>query len=843
MSQLRYFVRFQLNRAQNQSEEVLLVHPTEAREQVVPPINESELDSPANKKPRGIWNSRQGLTWKGHEVKHGVPIGVWKLSEEPIDERKHVLYGFVDPKSVLHARKYPERKDGTRYQGNFPSGTGSWAAKSDTWLLDPHLKSLSRIELTEYVRIRVGTWKPDELPTERDALDARAVAHAKVAAVTAQRQEKTKGKENSARKAKSSKSRTSSQGNLDNSTPKRSCGELSPSHPSLVNSTMKASQQGFTPPSSAPMRASIPTNNGTPLAKRDSREPHLAFPLRKSQRLGTSNKAKSDAIAQMLKLERKQAKERATANSSADVEPAEAMRQNAKEQEALEAQKEPGQNADALPTTEAGIHNNITAATPRCEPSKELLSANDDLRQNSNTPFSDAITNNSSEPDKHSSQVKFYLLDREAQRAKMERWCQRKPTSQYHKLDREGQKRHVEKHIDQLILRQTGSPKAHGPKNQSGTEGLSYASPAQPGVVSAPSSLADVMDVMSTSKTVVQSPKSMSNMQNTTAAAEATADVLRAPAPSAPKYPSILEEPARVLPSELQKGGPIVEAPNINTFATQIPAPGATQSLGEVQTQFWTTPVQTANSYFTQPAGFNASPQAAMGKQTVQSEQHAGTQRQTQVGQKAYSTRQAAKENQTLQSEQYARAQQQPQIGQHAYSNPQDFWNLSERSPGLQSAPCNTAARQFIAPYPTPSSLNGSDPDIKASLCQPTKPQRPDLNSIPSSAKLLPRLTSHPPAPEIKEGDDGIKYRIRPGSKFTRLLVSLNRDVVQIDNADHVKQHVLPMQDSLPSLQQAPDVVSDVDGVEYKMALNGLFEGYLVELGARLSLSIGIWTT
>jgi hypothetical protein len=48
MSQLRYFVRFQLDRAQNQLEEVLLVHHTEAREQVVPPINLKDLkDNPA----------------------------------------------------------------------------------------------------------------------------------------------------------------------------------------------------------------------------------------------------------------------------------------------------------------------------------------------------------------------------------------------------------------------------------------------------------------------------------------------------------------------------------------------------------------------------------------------------------------------------------------------------------------------------------------------------------------------------------------------------------------------------------------------------------------------------
>ncbi|KAL5344845.1 hypothetical protein ACLOAV_010242 [Pseudogymnoascus australis] len=304
---------------------------------------------------------------------------------------------------------------------------------------------------------------------------------------------------------------------------------------------------------------------------------------------------------------------------------------------------------------------------------------------------------------------------------------------------------------------------------------------------------------------------------------ENTTDVLRAFAPFAPRYPSVSEEPARVLQSELQKNGPIVDAPNINTFATQIPVPGPTQFLTKVQTQIPTTPVST----FIQPAGFYASPQAAMGKQSVQSEQHAGAKHRTQTDQQAYSTRQAAKENQTLQSAQYANAQQQPQIGQHTHSSPQDFWNSSERSPGLQFAPYNTAARQFIAPYPTPSSLIESDADVKANLRQPTEPQQcPDLNSISSSAKLP---TFHPPAPEIKEGDDGIKYRIRPGSKFSRFFVSLHRDIVQINNADHIKQHVLmPMKDSLPSLQQAPEVVSDVDGVEYKMALNGLFEGYLV---------------
>jgi hypothetical protein len=69
MSQLRYFVRFQLDRAQNQLEEVLLVHPTEAREQVVPSINLKDLkDNPAISEPG--WNflrDPRNTALQGHE--------------------------------------------------------------------------------------------------------------------------------------------------------------------------------------------------------------------------------------------------------------------------------------------------------------------------------------------------------------------------------------------------------------------------------------------------------------------------------------------------------------------------------------------------------------------------------------------------------------------------------------------------------------------------------------------------------------------------------------------------------------------------------------------------------
>jgi hypothetical protein len=52
ISQLRYFVRFQLDRAQTQLEEILFVHPTEVREQIVARISLKDLkDNPAISDP------------------------------------------------------------------------------------------------------------------------------------------------------------------------------------------------------------------------------------------------------------------------------------------------------------------------------------------------------------------------------------------------------------------------------------------------------------------------------------------------------------------------------------------------------------------------------------------------------------------------------------------------------------------------------------------------------------------------------------------------------------------------------------------------------------------------
>lgn len=158
-------------------------------------------------------------------------------------------------------------------------------------------------------------------------------------------------------------------------------------------------------------------------------------------------KRNGEVVASEKVEDAKEATERETMNSKGDADMAEAIRQSSTEQKAVEAPLSPNQNSDASPSTPGDVNNSDSMPRP------------------DGGSMNDAVPEN----------VKFYLLDRDTQRAKMEKWCRQKPTSQYHNLDGEGQRRHVEKHIDQLIARQTGA--ATRPKKRSRTGDLS-ATPA-----------------------------------------------------------------------------------------------------------------------------------------------------------------------------------------------------------------------------------------------------------------------------------------------------------------------------------------------------------------------------
>lgn len=220
---------------------------------------------------------QQASSSKGPQKKekHGVPIGIWTLSDEPIDEMKHVVYGFFDNNAknpAFRMRIYPERKDGTEYWGNMPQGTGRWAIKPENLLPDPHLRRLSEKELAEYVRLRILNFRDDETPAERKIRDDEAVAAAilKVA-------EKAAGKSQNNGDSKQQSAREANEGsnespNSNTVQTHKSADGPSPSKSAEIatgTSTLKIklAQNVATTPVTKPRQVATPQSESTPLGR------------------------------------------------------------------------------------------------------------------------------------------------------------------------------------------------------------------------------------------------------------------------------------------------------------------------------------------------------------------------------------------------------------------------------------------------------------------------------------------------------------------------------------------------------------------------------------------------
>lgn len=988
--------------------------------------HESDPDVPPKKK--------QGPTWKGHEIKHGIPIGVWSLSDEAIVERKHVVYGFLDPKGALHGRKYPERKDGTKFVGNFPSGTGSWAAKFDTWLLDPHLHELSRKELTEYVRIRVNTWRPDELPEERDALDKHAVDDAKIVAAATDQMEKTDDKEPSARKAKKAgKFNTFNEAKSKSNTPQRPFGEPSPndsihsglpliktlsfktalgpeltpskesSNGAVKDNNFVLSQNDFNEPSSRtpapkftpnprmnsrdtsspvttpsqssskvvvkgrdvllgywkdssepqilnkhaiygvvqannvfrikvvpetrdarPVKGNYPTSHGGCWVNYDTcvLQPYLkdlmrmeieeysrfcladpdytegnqgpaierakaaarkkvaedagamglnvveynrkkrdirdqAAVSRENERLRKkgeivetpvriktemkptairSDKATSDAIAQKLKRERKEAK-RATMNSRADSELAEAIRQSAQEHEAKESPGGSLRKTNALSVAEVGVSNHTDAETTESGISKDPQSATEALEKDTDAPPSDVSTTNGLGSDKSNSQTPFHQLDRKTQREKMEWRCKNTPTSAYHRLDRAGQLKHVDKHIDQLIERQLGGRKSH---RHSHLVAQSPIGPDPSAVAAAPPPPTESTSTSETTATPLRDAvANIPDTRATTAAPEVTAvSHPGAPAdtPSAPAVqqirtnshsePLVNTSTAHISPevatiSHLNLVPHISDtqlshfAPSAPTFteSPRISGPepkldGPTMDTAMMDTVMMDAPMVPDVRPITHGSG--PQPVSAILKT------HAITRPIIQPRRKS----QADYQQEGRPQQEIKAAHMAQRFGYTSDASPA---SISSSVPGPPSTPPIPApTKQYVTPYPhqSPAPQQAAEPNSYLHRASPAQ-QTPDVKPGPS-----PQPT---PASEAKEDDDGIKYRARPTGQFGGLHVGVKRAVVSVEDTEYIKHLVLmPLLNSQPVVQQAAEVKVDEDGVKYKLRMNGIFEGHLV---------------
>ncbi|KAL5344314.1 hypothetical protein ACLOAV_010743 [Pseudogymnoascus australis] len=712
----------------------------------------THLETPPTKRSKYVVKSKDVL------------IGYWKGSSEPKVMNKHAMYGVIRADGVFRVKVVPETRCGRLIdKGNYPKGRGKCWVDYDTCVLEIYLKHLIRTEIEEYCRICVVDSEYNNgnqgAAIDRAVKEARRIVAEKAAAEGL---------------------------NIIEYNRKR-CDQLDKG--AIAREVEKQRRNGEVVV--YPMKV-----EAKPTAKR-------------------SDKAASDARAQMVRLAKKEAKEareRAARNSKRDADMVEAMRRSTSDQEALGAQQEPAQNSHPFPATPGTVNNSTGVETSWSKHAKELTHAYNHLRQGSGTPMAEVSSMNGSETDG----VKFYLLDRSTQRAKMEKWCRQNLTSQYHNLDREGQRRLVEKHIDQLIERQTGVSTSKSPTKRPWTRSYPSASPAQPGVVFAPSPLADMTRAPSapaTAATITQEPGATlvdTVYATTQALCSRKGPVILTPAiPTAPKAAPIQSSSRTESPAIQQEVPSEPSAVNIRTNLdlrsvlnepiTPIASESEASTLlnpayvlivdGTVETT--TTPAQQDTSSSAPPAEPNTIPVATVETETVQKEPTAATthptpldavedQRSTSelnfapspkatLKEAAKPSRDAAEtdvamadapieatQDELIQTEQQSAKPQSPShLQQQPFSTPQNARNPFEHPPIFMPGP-----HPYVMPHPTPPS------------------------ALPTTA---------PPAraPAIFYGHDGVKYTKDPANGFGDLLVSVDRKLVGIDNVEYTRQLVL----------------------------------------------------
>ena len=85
---------------------------------------------------RPVKRSRAPRQPKQPKQQRGVIIGVWRESDQPDDEDKHVINAFIDNQDRLRTRIYGANRRGEELVGNIPTGAGScWVTVSPPFVL------------------------------------------------------------------------------------------------------------------------------------------------------------------------------------------------------------------------------------------------------------------------------------------------------------------------------------------------------------------------------------------------------------------------------------------------------------------------------------------------------------------------------------------------------------------------------------------------------------------------------------------------------------------------------------------------------------------------------------
>jgi hypothetical protein len=118
------------------------------------------------------------LQFSSNGKESSVLIGVWKDSPPTDPAKKHAVYAFIDNADRVRQKVYPETRDGEAFHEGYPAGTGRSFVPPELVILDPHLSSLSRQELKEYIRLRMSH-RQNESSEERKKAETLAIQEAK----------------------------------------------------------------------------------------------------------------------------------------------------------------------------------------------------------------------------------------------------------------------------------------------------------------------------------------------------------------------------------------------------------------------------------------------------------------------------------------------------------------------------------------------------------------------------------------------------------------------------------------------------------------------------------------
>ncbi|KAG9257529.1 uncharacterized protein F5Z01DRAFT_671125 [Emericellopsis atlantica] len=125
--------------------------------------------NPTTSAPEPPAHTRAGLDPLEGTRPTRIFLGCWSKSDAERPEDRHAVYGILGGNDMFRVKLVRETRTGEYRNGNFPQGAGALWIPYEEVDFEPHLKSLTRNEVKEYVRIR--QYQIDHGETEEERID------------------------------------------------------------------------------------------------------------------------------------------------------------------------------------------------------------------------------------------------------------------------------------------------------------------------------------------------------------------------------------------------------------------------------------------------------------------------------------------------------------------------------------------------------------------------------------------------------------------------------------------------------------------------------------------------